>query len=378
MEVHRSLAAVAAFVLATSWSARAEDEGPSFPPEWIQIESVYVGESLALLDGPDIKSETVYHGDWQLAFEADLEAGLGWRGASAILLLHNVHGRMLTDELGDLQGSSNIEAEPFTQLSELSLTQTFGEGFMIKAGIMDANESFAALDAAGTFMQSSFGVPPMIPITTFPDADLGAQVQWTSADSIAVSAGVYEGTPDGGRALTDERFRNGAMVLGEVVFRPTGGAYHVGAWIHTGDWTALDGSETFSSNHGVYMMVEQTVASWGADAAGGVVLFGQSSWAPDDRNEIDIYLGGGVLLRGLAFADHSDELGLGLAQARISDDQKALDGRDSEMVIEAYYRFSPLGNVAVQLDVQFIQNTGALPAADDAWVAGIRVEVKIP
>ena len=124
------------------------------------------------------------------------------------------------------------------------------------------------------------------------------------------------------------------------------------------------------------MLVEQKVASWGADAAGGVVLFGQSSWAPDDRNDIDIYLGGGVLLRGLDFAADSDELGLGLARAQISDDQMALDG--SEMVIEAFYRFSPLGNVALQLDVQFIQDTGADPAADDALVAGIRVEVTIP
>ena len=81
-------------------------------------------------------------------------------------------------------------------------------------------------------------------------------------------------------------------------------------------------------------------------------------------------------MRGLVFGDGTDEFGLGAAQVEIAADQTLLDGREGETVLEAYYKFSLIHNIDIQLDLQFIQVTGGLPSAEDAWVGGLRCTVE--
>ncbi|MFA8021069.1 hypothetical protein ACEN2Q_25310 [Bremerella cremea] len=81
---------------------------------------------------------------------------------------------MTTDYLGDYQTLSNLDSDPFTQISEYWWMQEFGEGDVwFKIGTQDANANFCPLDLAGDLVGSSFGLIPNVPKPTFPRPGMG-------------------------------------------------------------------------------------------------------------------------------------------------------------------------------------------------------------
>ena len=62
---------------------------------------------------------------------------------------------------------------------------------------------------------------------------------------------------------------------------------------------------------------------------------------PDDRNEVDFYIGGGIHYRGLIPSREDDIFGLAVAHASISEDLRDVKKMDRhETTVEATYRVS--------------------------------------
>jgi porin len=97
---------------------------------------------------------------------------------------------------------------------------------------------------------------------------------------------------------------------------------------------------------------------------------------PDDRNEVDFYVGGGIHYQGIIPTREDDILGLAVARASISDDLKDIEKRDShETAVELTYRAQVSPWLAIQPGVQTIFNPGADTDLDNAVVSIVRFQI---
>jgi hypothetical protein len=131
------------------------------------------------------------------------------------------------------------------QISEYWFQQDlFGKRLRIKLGKQDVNVDCCALDYGGDFINSSFGVIPTVPMPTFPDPALGASAFPEPADWMGLSAGMYDGAPNGGSLGFDTAFdgKGGGFGIVELTLRTSligkrlkPGAYRIGFWYHSDD-----------------------------------------------------------------------------------------------------------------------------------------------
>jgi len=93
-------------------------------------------------------------------------------------------------------------------------------------------------------------------------------------------------------------------------------------------------------------------------------------------NEVKMYIGGGFNYYGLIPGRDSDECGIAVAHAIITDDIADTSGRDDyETTLEATYSAQIKENLRIQPDFQYIINPGAVSGVENAFVAGIRFEI---
>ncbi len=108
----------------------------------------------------------------------------------------------------------------------------------------------------------------------------------------------------------------------------------------------------------------------------GLGAFIQLGGVPEDRNQVDFYIGGGVHYHGIIPTRENDILGLAVASASISDDLKDIEKKDShETAVELTYRVQILPWLAIQSGVQTIFNPGADPSLDNAVLSILRFQI---
>jgi carbohydrate-selective porin OprB len=105
--------------------------------------------------------------------------GLSEQGTLHVYFLGNAGGTP-TEMIGDLQTTSNIEAPETFKLYELWWQQRFADDRLAwLAGLHDYNATFDALDTAGLFTNSSFGISPdvsQVPPSIFSTTSLAFMV----------------------------------------------------------------------------------------------------------------------------------------------------------------------------------------------------------
>ncbi len=368
----------------------------------ISFEVVYTGESVSNTEG-GIENTDSYLGNLDITMTLDTgQAGLWDDGTFFVYILENHGGRKPTAEfIGDLQAVSNIEASHNTlRLYEIWYEQQFLDNtFSVLLGQHDLNSEFVVTEYGGLFLNSSFGIQPDIsanvPVSIFPVAAPGVRIKWQPNKGFYIMAAVYDGDP-GSPEVNNHGTRwilssaEGAMTIYEAGYSVGGnengpilpGTYKVGAWYHTADFDDVidtdDGDNPIRHNgdHGVYFIADQMVYREKEDE--GLGLFFQIGGAPDNRNEVDFYIGGGANYRGLIPGRDEDDFGIALARASISDKLRSAGGRDfAETTLEITYRAQITPWFAVQPDVQFVSNPGADPGLKDAIVTLLRFEVAL-
>ncbi len=376
----------------------------SGPHGALQGEFVYTGETFTLAHGGITnRNRTNYRGNLDMVLTLDLEVAAGWEGGRIFVYGNNVHGEPLSQNyVGDMQLFSNIDstisdtARPrYTAVAEYWYEQLLLEDHLrCKFGKQDANADFAYSDVGGDFIHSSFGLPPTIPLPTFPSQALGASFFLAPVEEATFGFGVYDGTPafgpQGVRAGFDTLGHNGAIMLGQLQLLnqlgPNGqlpSTLRIGGWYHTGDdlFTSFEAvPRTFRNNYGGWIIGDQMLwkEEYGTDDAQGLAGFFMLSGTPSDRNVIDHSLGAGLVYRGFFANRDEDALGAGVAMAALGDDYRAFELANGnplstkETTTEVFYKIQLKPAVTLQPEIQFISSPSG--QFSDALLYGLRFE----
>ena len=334
----------------------------------LNFNAEYTGDFLYNIGG--LKNGGGYLGYGKIGMGADL-----WKGAYLYVGGGTTHGIVPTEMLiGDYQVANNIEAGDYAFMEHLSLQQSFGK-LSIKIGLQDMNENFAALDAAGEYVNSSFGIHPALStnmsVSIFPITGLGAEIHYDINDNWHVQAAVYDGEIP---SFEDNRYNinwnlnknEGVLFIGEGQYFTDNGTYELSAFYHTAE-----------KKYGIYANAEQEV--WN-DGIRSLKPFAQVSYADNTSAsqhfsvsaiQNHFHLAAGLNLEGLFSKESNDMMGLAFTSVFLSE-------KRSETAIELFYQYQITDNFLIKSDVQYIINPAGMEIpVDNALVGMLRFMIGI-
>jgi porin len=312
----------------------------------------------------------------------DSESGGLWKGTQLYINGAWTHGASPSEEFfGDLQVASNIEAGNHLYLQELWLKQTFGR-IELTLGLQDLNIEFAKSDRGSLFLNSSFGVLPIIsgniPAPIFPLTTPGVTVKWRLNKKYSILAAVYDGCP------TEFNYNpynvkwkfspdDGLLAISELQhtlkFDELEGSYKIGVYTHNHFNKIKSGSEfadtARNSTFGTYLYADQ--ALWqGAQRTLGI--FTQLGYSPSKSSMDKAYWGCGLNAGGLFSNNNSDILGIAVAYEFLNSHS------GSETTFELTYQRQIFRSIFIQPDFQYIIHpSGRIENINNCLAAMLRV-----
>jgi porin len=393
-------AVIGAMIVAAAGRAHAEPpatwwDGSHLTGEWggardqladhgVQIDAVYA------LDVFTAHGHVAALGHLDAALTLDTEKLGGWPGGTIYVLGQNNHGDQINDRVGSAGQITNLEAPPYTQLSELFLEQSLaGDKLKVRIGKQDANRDFGTPRFGGNFINNNFGMFPNSPLPSYPTTGLGAIVIAQPVDWLVGRLGVYEGSPEtGGLGLTTA-FHDGAGYVAAASLAVThhygpsdrdGGTTSLGAWWQDDDEDApgITDPARFHTNQGVFVQNDERIYLHPDDAKDprGLTVIARYSYARADRSQFPHYAGVSAAWHGLG-ARSNDTVGLGGGYFTINEATPAAPTAPTmnEWSLEAFYKARLTDFFSVQPDVQWLRHPGG--DSRDAVVAGVRFKVKL-
>lgn len=327
----------------------------------LQLGASWTGDMARSLAG-GLRQGSASLGMATFSANLDTESSGLWRGGLFAVSAVRTIGAMPSSEMfGDAQVTSNIEAGNHTFLMELWVRQQFGPA-EITAGLQDLNATFALSESGALFLNSSFGIMPVITgniaAPVFPLTSPGISVVLDIGSSSSLAAALYDGRPtpfesnpfntrwkfasgDGILALSEFRFYN--------EFNGFGGEFKAGVFTHNHFIGRLFGSELpdtiCSPTVGAYLIGDQTVWRSGRRQA---ALFMQAGYTPSGESFIDLTAAMGINITGLFAGRENDAAGLAVTAGRFT------GGAGYETAIELTYRIHFSENTYLQPDLQYI------------------------
>jgi porin len=311
-----------------------------------------------------------------------------WDGGTLYALGQNNHGSGINDQVGSAIGVSNLEADPYTQLTELFVEQALlGERIRIRIGKQDANRDFGTPRFGGNFINNNFGMFPNAPLPSYPATGLGAVVAVKPVDWLVTKLAVYEGSPTiGGLGLTGA-FKAGAgyILAGSAAvthrFGPggrDGGTTSLGAWRQQDDVSEVGVADPqmFDSDAGCFVQHDERIYAHPEDPEDprGLTVILRFSWARPDRSAFPHYAGGSVAWHGIGPRDN-DTVGIGAGYFTIAEPLGGTPGTGDERFVEAFYKLRLTSFVSLQPDLQWFRHPGG--DGEDGLVVGIRLKLKL-
>lgn len=352
----------------------------------LTLDLLYAAELFTNAQSTRGSDATTLAGHLDLGLTLDVERLGLWKGGRFYVLVQNGHGTGINTDVGSATSISNIEAAPYTQLTEFFFEQSFGEVVRIRLGKQDANRDFGTPRFGGNFLNNNLGMIPTVPLPSYPTTGLGASVLVQPAWWLTLKAVLFEGSPQvnsygfdsalvpgagftvaGGAALT-HRFgpadRNGGITsLG--VFSRSGSVSEVG----------VDDPRTFTSNTGFFIQNDERLFAHpeNPEDPSGLTFITRFGWSQPDRNQLPLYLGASLAWHGLGTRS-DDTVGLGFGYFTVSEQLNGSLGRGSEVFIEAFYKWRLSHFLSLQPDVQYYAHPGG--DGRDALLFGLRLKVK--
>jgi porin len=346
--------------------------------------------------GADIDTHISYLSNTDLIVELDTDKADCWKGGIFHAHFFNHHGANPSEDyIGDLQVADSFETNKVTKLYEFWYEHTFdlyGTDLSLLAGLHDLNAEFNISEYGLLFINSSFGfnneISNNIPVSNFPVAAPGIRLKWEPTENLYFMAEISDGDPgkneDGiNFKLTSSKvnfFELGYHFGNQEESRTMPGTYKFGGWYHTDEFDDVrDADENddplkHDDNYGIYFIADQMLIP--GEGKRGLGAFFQIGGVPDDRNEVDFYVGGGIHYQGIIPTREDDILGLAVAHASMSEDLRDIEELDRhETAVELTYRAQVSPWLAIQPGVQTIFNPGADPSLDNAWVSIMRFQI---
>lgn len=407
-------------VAAADQSGAQIQQNPPVQASPVVLEGVYTGDAFSSLRG-GLRQRAVYLDNLDLRFRVRGGPLLGWPGTSALVYLISNRGTNPSTYVGDAQGVSNIATKSGWRLYEAWVQQNLASNRLsLLLGLYDLNTEFDAIQSAGLFLNSSFGIGPDYSQSgrngpsIFPVTSLGLRVKYRPSPQLYVATAILDGVPGDPDDLSivdvSLNGRDGALVAAEIAAftgvresgalttRPGARTRHrqlgrgatatryagkvaLGAWAYTSRAPQLVGPDSTIS-FGAYVIAERTLyREPGRDD--GLTVFGRLGAARTAVNRFGSYVGAGAVYSGLIPGRPDDEVGLAIAVARNGGGyrQRSLaDGRDlkrAESALELTYRAQVLPSFAVQPDIQWVIHPNTDPVIRNALVFGVRGEVSL-
>lgn len=356
-------------------------DGLDSPADPFTFEASYIGDNVNNLSG-GIKTGSCYLGMANIRLSFDVEKANLWNGGLFYINAANTHGASPSSELlGDIQVASNIDAGNHTYLQEVWFKQTFGN-VELTIGLQDLNVEFASSEHGALFLNSSFGILPIIsnnftaPI--FPLTSLGFTTKWRISENSSWINALYDGSPtdfdynpyninwqfisgDGLLAISEFQFITALMKLP--------GAYKIGIYSHSHIIEKiLDKNLPDSLYHnlfGLYAYADQKI--WKRDSK-SIGLFAQVGYSPSNASTNNFYIGFGLNYTSLFSKWGKDILGMAIAHEQFKKNIK------SETIIELTYQYLLTKNIFVQPDFQYIIHpAGTGKTLHNSFAGNIRI-----
>lgn len=331
----------------------------------LSTEASYISDVCGNFAGGK-KKGVLLLGMGNLRLETNLE-NLGlWKGATLFANGAFTHGKSPSEELtGDFQVFSNIAAGDHIYLHELWYRQSI-QAFEITIGLQDLNVEFIASRGGGMFINSSFGVPPVlsanVPAPIFPLTAPGITLKYNPGEHLTAVVAAYDGCPTAfEHNLYNTRWHfnqnDGMLAIAELqwdmALAGNTGTIKVGSFYHTGlletNSETGESAAVFNNNFGTYLIADQQIVT-GNTSDEGLHAFAQIAYSPLSCNAHQVYWGGGLVYSGITLQPE-DALGLALAHAAFTD--KLIR---SETALELFYKKSLSEKLFVQPDIQYIIN----------------------
>jgi porin len=371
-----------------------EGKGLSF--DLVYTADFVTNHSGGLKTNSDEDTSISYLANTDMIVEIDTEKAGFWKGGKVHGHFFNHHGAEPSlHKIGDLQIADNFESNKVTKVYEIWYEHSFdlyGTYLSVLAGLHDLNSEFNISEYGLLFINSSFGfnneISNNIPVANFPVAAPGIRIKWEPTENLYFMAEISDGDPgkneDGfNMKLTSSKvsfYEFGYHFGDQEESRTMPGSYKFGGWYHTADFDDVrdtnenDDPLKHDDNYGIYFIADQMLIP--GEGKRGLGAFFQIGGVPDDRNEVDFYVGGGLRYQGIIPTRESDILGLAVAHASISDDLRDVEKRDShETAVELTYRAKIFPWLAIQPGMQTIFNPGADSSLDNAWVSIVRFQI---
>lgn len=351
----------------------------------VAIDGIYASDAFTARG----KTALLGHVDAALTLDTG-KLGL-WDGGTLYVLVQNNHGHGINNTVGSDQPVTNLEAAPYTQLTELFLEQTaLDDRLRIRIGKQDANRDFGTPRFGGNFINNNFGMYPTSPLPSYPSTGLGAIAAAQPVAWLTGKLAIYEGSPEvGGLGLTGA-FRSGA---GYTVVGGAAATHHLGAdgrhggttsagvWRQSGDFTEVGvapgaAPRMFDSDAGWFVQHDERLYLHPSDPGDprGLTVILRASGARSDRSPVTRYAGGSAAWHGVG-PRHNDTVGIGAGYFRVAEPLGGSPGPRDEWFVEAFYKLRLTSFVSLQPDFQAFRHPGGDGA--DALVAGIRLKLKL-
>lgn len=385
--------------------------------DWLTPALTYDGALVSDLQG-GLRRGSTYVGNLHLKLTAK-GASTPWLGTTGFVDLLAIHGGRPSQLVGDAQGVSNIEGPAGSQIEELWLQHNFqGSSVSVLGGIYDLNSEFYRLQAAGLFLNSSFGMGPEFAQSgvegpsIFPRTSAGIRFALKPGPGTVLRAALLDGVPvarpDGSHAV----FQKGDGLLGvaEVAFlsrasaadtvprdardrigrfsalRPYDDKLALGLWHYSGRYADLSDVDSAANpvarrgTSGAYAIGERELVGRDGSSRRHLAAFGQIGVADARTNRFASYVGAGLVGSGWGVGREADQIGISIARANNgSHYARSMQAQDltptrAETTIEVTYLAQVSKHLAIQPDIQYVVHPNTDPSVSNAWVLQLRFE----
>jgi len=351
----------------------------------LEMEASYIGDVYGNFTG-GLKTGAGFLGMANLKIGFDTEKADWWKGGNFFINGASTHGKSPTENFtGDFQVVSNIDAGNLIYLHELWFKQKFNR-LEFTVGLQDMNATFVSSENGSYYLNSSFGVPPVIsgniPVPIFPLTGLGVSVIWNANDKICWLAAMFDGSPtdfenNPYNLYWDWDEDDGAFLISEINISGSinshKGTYKGGFYYHTGGYEDDElglKSQTIDKDYGLYAIADQTI--WKVGDNRRIDAFAQLAWSPGNVNTHNFYIGGGFNVHGLLEGDHENTLGVAVAHAGFHRGY-----HKHETVIETFFKYQLNPYISLQPDFQFVINpAGVEEKLNNALIGFVRVGIQ--
>ena len=377
----------------------------------------YTTEPLWNVQGGERRGGTYLH-NIGADFRVDLGRVLGVPATHFLLKLSKRDGDSLSAEYiapsagGNLFPVQQIYGGQTFKVANVQFnTRLLNDRLDLAYGRIIANDDFLRSDLYCQFLNNAIcGSPKAVffqnpfAFSAYPSAQWGARARFDTADERwTVQLGVYDadinlqdGQP---RARAHNKFgdswglgNNGVLLAGEVHYHRNPGAddllpgtYKVGGHWMDGtyqDLASTDPDATVDGNAMLWLLADQMLYRPQPGSERG--LWGFAAWVTsleDRANLLEDQLSLGLVYRGPFAGRPRDSLGLAFTRGWVTDAAnvarraEGLTPQQAESVYELNYSFALGRGIALQPDVQYIQDPTATGTIPDAWAVGAQVTV---